>query len=202
MIDGTVIDTHQHFWRYDAAEYGWIDDSMAALRRDFLPADAQREMAAAGVDGVDRRAGAADARGNALAARARGSPSVHRRRRRLGGSAGRRRGRRARAPVAASAARRRPPHRPGRAGRLSRAAGVSPRHRAPRAPRPDLRHPRLRAPAARGGRRSPARFRGSASSSITWASRTSGADGFRRVAARISTGWRRFPTYAASCRGW
>ena len=47
-----MIDTHQHFWIYDAAEYGWIDDSMAPLRRDFLPADAQREMAAAGVDGV------------------------------------------------------------------------------------------------------------------------------------------------------
>jgi L-fuconolactonase len=44
------IDAHQHFWRYDAAEYGWIDDSMAALRRDFLPTDAAREMAAAGFD--------------------------------------------------------------------------------------------------------------------------------------------------------
>jgi L-fuconolactonase len=44
-----MIDTHQHFWKYDAAEYGWIDDSMADLRRDFLPPDAQREMAAAGV---------------------------------------------------------------------------------------------------------------------------------------------------------
>ena len=45
----TSIDAHQHFWRYSAAEYGWIDDSMAALRRDFLPADAGREMAIAGV---------------------------------------------------------------------------------------------------------------------------------------------------------
>lgn len=44
-----MIDTHQHYWNYDAAEYRWIDDSMAALRRDFLPPDAQREMAAAGV---------------------------------------------------------------------------------------------------------------------------------------------------------
>jgi len=33
------IDAHQHFWRYDAAQYGWIDDAMAALRRDFLPED-------------------------------------------------------------------------------------------------------------------------------------------------------------------
>jgi L-fuconolactonase len=44
-----MIDSHQHFWRYDAAEYPWIDDSMAALRRDYLPADLQREMEAAGV---------------------------------------------------------------------------------------------------------------------------------------------------------
>ena len=44
------IDAHQHFWRYDPAEYGWIDDSMAALRRDFLPADAAREMRRAGFD--------------------------------------------------------------------------------------------------------------------------------------------------------
>jgi len=44
------IDAHQHFWCYDAAEYGWIDDSMAMLRRDFLPADSVREMMAAGWD--------------------------------------------------------------------------------------------------------------------------------------------------------
>jgi L-fuconolactonase len=44
------IDAHQHFWTYRAEEYGWIDDSMAALRRDFLPADAKREMTRAGVD--------------------------------------------------------------------------------------------------------------------------------------------------------
>ena len=44
------IDAHQHFWRYDPAQYDWIDDAIAALRRDHLPADAQREMARAGVD--------------------------------------------------------------------------------------------------------------------------------------------------------
>jgi L-fuconolactonase len=45
-----VIDSHQHFWRYNADEYAWLDDSMAALRRDFLPPDLEREMAAARVD--------------------------------------------------------------------------------------------------------------------------------------------------------
>ena len=39
------LDAHQHFWRYDPVEYEWIDDSMAMLRRDFVPADAAREMA-------------------------------------------------------------------------------------------------------------------------------------------------------------
>ncbi|HEV3138990.1 MAG TPA: hypothetical protein VGY57_00670, partial [Vicinamibacterales bacterium] len=45
------IDAHQHFWRYNSVKYGWIDDSMAALRRDFLPAESAREMAGAGFDG-------------------------------------------------------------------------------------------------------------------------------------------------------
>jgi L-fuconolactonase len=44
------IDAHVHFWRYDRAQYGWIDDSMAALRRDFLPAHLRPEMDRAGID--------------------------------------------------------------------------------------------------------------------------------------------------------
>jgi L-fuconolactonase len=44
------IDAHQHFWRYNSAEYPWIDDTMAVLRRDFLPGDARREMDCAAVD--------------------------------------------------------------------------------------------------------------------------------------------------------
>ncbi len=47
-----MIDAHQHYWRYTAAEYGWIDDSMSAIRRDFLPHDARHEMDAAGIDGA------------------------------------------------------------------------------------------------------------------------------------------------------
>jgi L-fuconolactonase len=48
----TAIDAHHHLWQYSAAEYGWIDDSMAELRRDFVAADLERELAAAGVDGT------------------------------------------------------------------------------------------------------------------------------------------------------
>jgi L-fucono-1,5-lactonase len=47
-----IVDSHQHFWRYDAQEYDWIADDLAAIRRDFLPADLAREVAAAGVDAV------------------------------------------------------------------------------------------------------------------------------------------------------
>jgi L-fuconolactonase len=46
------IDAHQHFWRYNAAEYGWIDESMQSLRRDFLPQDLKRELDLAGFDGA------------------------------------------------------------------------------------------------------------------------------------------------------
>jgi L-fuconolactonase len=45
------IDTHQHFWRYNADEYGWIDDSMSSLRRDFGPDDLKLEMDRAGFHG-------------------------------------------------------------------------------------------------------------------------------------------------------
>ncbi|PYQ47904.1 MAG: amidohydrolase [Acidobacteria bacterium] len=44
------IDSHQHFWRYTPADYGWIDDSMPGLRRDFLPADLAPLLRAAGFD--------------------------------------------------------------------------------------------------------------------------------------------------------
>ena len=47
-----AIDAHHHFWRYTAAEYGWIADDMATLRRDFLPEDLRREIHAANVEGV------------------------------------------------------------------------------------------------------------------------------------------------------
>ena len=40
------IDAHQHFWLYNSAEYGWIDESMAAIRRDFVPEDLAGELSA------------------------------------------------------------------------------------------------------------------------------------------------------------
>lgn len=44
------IDAHQHFWHYNAEEYGWIDDSMSILRRDFLPEHLEPELKQAGFD--------------------------------------------------------------------------------------------------------------------------------------------------------
>jgi len=45
------IDAHQHFWIYNPTEYDWIDDSMAALRRDFLPENLKPEMESTGFHG-------------------------------------------------------------------------------------------------------------------------------------------------------
>jgi L-fuconolactonase len=44
------IDAHHHLWRYSAAEYGWISDSMEELRRDFLPGDLEAEAKSAHID--------------------------------------------------------------------------------------------------------------------------------------------------------
>lgn len=44
------IDSHQHLWRFDAAEYDWIPADPPTLRRDYLPADLARELEAAGLD--------------------------------------------------------------------------------------------------------------------------------------------------------
>jgi L-fuconolactonase len=46
------IDAHHHFWHYSPEEYGWIDDAMGAIRRDFLPADLAATLKPEHVDGV------------------------------------------------------------------------------------------------------------------------------------------------------
>ena len=48
MLPTVRIDAHQHYWHYDPVEYAWLDDSMRALQRDFMPEDALREMRGAG----------------------------------------------------------------------------------------------------------------------------------------------------------
>lgn len=46
------IDSHHHFWTYSPEQYGWIDDGMAVLKRDFVPADLQSQLAAVGIAGA------------------------------------------------------------------------------------------------------------------------------------------------------
>jgi L-fuconolactonase len=47
-----VIDSHHHFWNYTDADYGWIPPEWSVIRRDFLPEDLRKEIAAVAVDGV------------------------------------------------------------------------------------------------------------------------------------------------------
>jgi L-fucono-1,5-lactonase len=40
------LDAHQHFWKHNPAEHGWINDSMTVLKRDYIPADLEPLLAA------------------------------------------------------------------------------------------------------------------------------------------------------------
>ena len=46
-----TIDAHQHFWHFDPVRDAWLTGEMAALRRDFLPADLEPILTQNGVDG-------------------------------------------------------------------------------------------------------------------------------------------------------
>ncbi|HUT28955.1 MAG TPA: amidohydrolase family protein [Sedimentisphaerales bacterium] len=46
------IDTHQHFWKYNERDYGWMGAPMESLRRDRLPADLRPLLKKAGIDGT------------------------------------------------------------------------------------------------------------------------------------------------------
>lgn len=45
------IDAHQHFWKYNAAQYEWINDEMAALKADRLPQDLKPLLEREGFEG-------------------------------------------------------------------------------------------------------------------------------------------------------
>jgi L-fuconolactonase len=45
------LDAHQHFWKYNARQYEWIDDTMGPLKRDFLPHDLKPLLDANGFEG-------------------------------------------------------------------------------------------------------------------------------------------------------
>ena len=39
-----IIDAHHHLWNFNTKDYGWMDDSMEVLRRDYLPAELEAEI--------------------------------------------------------------------------------------------------------------------------------------------------------------
>jgi L-fuconolactonase len=46
------IDSHQHFWRIDRGDYGWLTPKLELLYRDFLPLDLTSDLASTQVDGT------------------------------------------------------------------------------------------------------------------------------------------------------
>jgi L-fuconolactonase len=44
-----MIDAHQHFWRLDRGDYGWLTPALAPIYRDFLPEHLAPILAAAGI---------------------------------------------------------------------------------------------------------------------------------------------------------
>lgn len=45
-----IVDAHHHFWDPGTAEYPWLTDQLAVIRRPFAPDDLAPEIAAAGVE--------------------------------------------------------------------------------------------------------------------------------------------------------
>lgn len=45
------VDAHQHFWRYQTRDYGWMNDRMGVLKQDFLPADLEPHLDVHGIEG-------------------------------------------------------------------------------------------------------------------------------------------------------
>lgn len=46
------VDSHHHFWNYSLEEYGWINEKMQVLRRDFAPKDLLAETQTTHIDYV------------------------------------------------------------------------------------------------------------------------------------------------------
>ena len=46
-----IIDSHQHFWKYDPDQFPWITDSLYPLKRDFLPTDLKQIYSENKIDG-------------------------------------------------------------------------------------------------------------------------------------------------------
>jgi L-fuconolactonase len=47
-----MIDAHQHFWRIDRGDYGWLTPALAPIYRDFMPDDLAPLLARHGIGGT------------------------------------------------------------------------------------------------------------------------------------------------------
>jgi len=47
-----MIDAHQHFWRIDRGDYGWLTPALAPIYRDFMPEDLAPLLARHGITGT------------------------------------------------------------------------------------------------------------------------------------------------------
>jgi len=45
------IDSHQHFWKFNPVRDSWIDNTMSAIQRDFMPVDLEPILNKYGIDG-------------------------------------------------------------------------------------------------------------------------------------------------------
>jgi L-fuconolactonase len=46
-----IIDSHQHFWKYNPIDHSQISDDMAVIRKDFLPEDLKQVYHKNNIDG-------------------------------------------------------------------------------------------------------------------------------------------------------
>jgi len=46
------IDAHQHFWKYNTNDYGWMGPGMEILKKDYLPEDLRPVLQSTGMDGT------------------------------------------------------------------------------------------------------------------------------------------------------
>ena len=47
-----IVDSHQHFWRLDRGDYGWLTKDLAPIYRDFQPADLGPILTRHDIDGT------------------------------------------------------------------------------------------------------------------------------------------------------
>lgn len=44
-----MLDSHQHFWKVERSDYGWLTPELGPIYRDFMPEDLAHEMRRAGI---------------------------------------------------------------------------------------------------------------------------------------------------------